>query len=501
MTNITTTTSTPLIQHTESPKLQETVRMEELAVLPVFWKLQARRVLLAGAGEGGAWKAELLAAAGADVEIVAEELSHEMKSLFERGAVAGSLTHHKRSWAADDFDGAAMALLDTEDDAEAEAFYNAAKAAKVPVNVIDNPPFCDFQFGTIVNRSPVVVGVSTDGAAPILGQAIRRKIETLLPTSLAKAGSIAKSFRDQLKQMIPDASQRRNFWEGFVERVFRAEEISEDVLIHLAKDTVKQVSRDGVGFVSLVGSGPGDVDLMTIKAVRVLQGADVIMYDDLSSPQILELGRREAEHVYVGKRGGRKSCSQTEINKMMVDMALQGKRVVRLKGGDPMVFGRAGEEIADLLSANIPFEVVPGITAGAGAAAAMGVSLTHRDHAQSVRFITGHAKSGKLPENLHWQGMASGDTSLIFYMASRTGHEVAENLIKYGMDASTAVVIVANVSQPNQRIWKGDLSTIVDGVEEISQGDPIVICIGTVFSLYEADRPLPFQLADIATLK
>ena len=185
----------------------------------------------------------------------------------------------------------------------------------------------------------------------------------------------------------------------------------------------------------------------------------------------------------------------------MVDLALEGKRVVRLKGGDPMVFGRAGEEIADLLSANIPFEVVPGITAGAGAAAAMGVSLTHRDHAQSVRFITGHAKSGKLPENLHWQGMASGDTSLIFYMASRTGHEVADNLIKHGMDASTPVVIVANVSHPNQRIWKGNLSTIVDGVDEVSKGDPIVICIGTVFSLYEADRPLPFQLSDIATLQ
>ena len=475
--------------------------MEELAVLPVFWKLQGKRVLLAGAGEGGAWKAELLAATGADVDIIAQELSHEMKGLLERGAAAGRLSHHERTWTADDFDSAALALLDTESDAEAEAFFNAARTAKVPVNVIDNPPFCDFQFGTIVNRSPVVVGISTDGAAPILAQAIRRKIETLLPTSLAKAGSIAKNFRDQLKSMIPDASQRRNFWEGFVERVFRAEEISEDVLIKLAEGAANQASADGVGFVSLVGSGPGDVDLMTIKAVRVLQGADVIMYDDLSSPQILELGRREAEHVYVGKRGGRKSCSQGEINKMMVDLALEGKRVVRLKGGDPMVFGRAGEEIADLLSANIPFEVVPGITAGAGAAAAMGVSLTHRDHAQSVRFITGHAKSGKLPENLHWQGMASGDTSLIFYMASRTGHEVADNLIKHGMDASTPVVIVANVSHPNQRIWKGGLSTIVDGVEEVSKGDPIVICIGTVFSLYEADRPLPFQLADIAAIQ
>lgn len=472
--------------------------MDELSVLPVFLKLKGRRVLLAGGSEGAAWKAELLAASGAHVDIICEDISHEMEEILARGAASGTLTHHKRPWSIYDFDLAAIALGDFEDDKDAHAFYCAAKAAKVPVNLIDNPKFCEFQFGTIVNRSPVVVGVSTDGAAPILGQAIRRKIEMLLPSALAQAGRLAKEFRGQLKEMVPDAARRRVFWERFVERAFRSEPVRQDHLMFLAQKAAEGESVSSHGFVSLVGSGPGDVDLMTVKAIRALQAADVIMFDDLSSPQILELGRREAERIYVGKRGGRRSCKQDEINQMMVENALEGKRVVRLKGGDPMVFGRAGEEIADLLSARIPFEVVPGVTAASGAASSMGVSLTHRDHAQSVRFVTGHSKSGKLPENLHWQGMASGDTTLVFYMAARTGHEVSTNLIKYGMAPDTPVVIVANASRTNERIWHGDLKDVVQGIEETALGDPIVICVGTVFSLYSADRALPFSLPQAA---
>ncbi|MEO1066363.1 MAG: siroheme synthase CysG [Pseudomonadota bacterium] len=489
-----TTPDKPAILHTEEPKRIDPNRLEELSVLPVFLKLRGRRVVLAGGSEGAAWKAELLAASGASVDIIATDLCHEMRDLLARGAADGTLTHHDRPWSINDFDHAAIALADPETDAEAHAFYCAAKAAKVPVNVIDNPKYCEFQFGTIVNRSPVVVGISTDGAAPILGQAIRRKIETLLPLSLAKAGALAKSFRDQLKAMIPDAARRRVFWEKFVERAFRAEPISDAVLLKLAGDTAAETPANQTGFVSLVGSGPGDPDLLTVKAIRTLQAADVILYDDLSSPEIMELARREAERIYVGKRGGRKSCKQDEINQMMVRLALEGKRVARLKGGDPMVFGRAGEEMSDLLAANVPFEVVPGVTAASGAAASIGVSLTHRDHAQSVRFVTGHAKSGKIPENLHWQGMASGDTTLVFYMASRTADEVSRNLIKYGMEPETPVVVVANVSLPTERAWKGTLAELFSGVENIAKGDPIVIGIGTVFSLYEPGRALPFPL-------
>ncbi|MEM8794766.1 MAG: siroheme synthase CysG [Pseudomonadota bacterium] len=491
----------PSIQHTESPKTQALLRMEALAVLPVFLKLEGRKVLLAGGSEGAAWKAELLAAAGADVLVVSEDLSHEMTDLLDRGAAAGSFESEIRPWSISDLEGIAVALGDFESDAEAQAFYCAAKAAKVPVNVIDNPKYCDFQFGTIVNRSPVVVGVSTDGAAPILGQAIRRKIEVMLPKALAKAGGLAKAFRSNLKKRIPDQALRRVFWERFVERAFRAEPVSERDLFELAERTSKGTGQPGggaLGFVSLVGSGPGDPDLLTIKAIRALQAADVIMFDDLSSPEILELARREAERLYVGKRGGRRSCKQDEINQMMIGHALSGKRVVRLKGGDPMIFGRAGEEIADLLEADVPFEIVPGITAGSAAASSLAVSLTHRDHAQSVRFVTGHSKSGLLPDNLHWQGMASGDTTLVFYMAARTANEVSENLMAHGMAADTPVVVVANASRPNERIWYGRLSDLVGGVEETAQGDPVIIGIGTVFSTYAAERRLPFALAGAA---
>lgn len=482
------------IQHTENPLPQEPNRMERLAVLPVFWKLAGRRVLLAGGSQGAAWKAELLAASGAHVLLVSPTISDEMAALITRGAAEGMITHAARPWSIHDFSNIALALADPETDAEAQAFYCAAKAAKVPVNVIDNPKYCEFQFGTIVNRSPVVVGISTDGAAPILGQAIRRKIETLLPAALAEAGALAKAFRTTLQELVPDKPARRIFWEGFVERAFRAEKVDETVLLAMAKQTARGAEHERAGFVSIIGAGPGDADLLTVKAIRVLQGADVILFDDLSSPAILELARREADRLYVGKRGGRKSCSQVEINRMMVDLARAGKRVVRLKGGDPMIFGRAGEEISDLIAAEIPFEVVPGVTAASGAAASIGVSLTHRDHAQSVRFVTGHSKSGKVPENLHWQGMASGDTTLVFYMASRTGHEVSANLMKHGMDGQTPVVIVANVSRDNERVWKGTLATLTDGINAVSRGDPVVIGVGTVFSLYEPGRMLPFQL-------
>lgn len=484
--------TSPDIQHTEMPLAQPASRMEELAVLPVFLKLRGRRVLLAGGSPAAAWKAELLAASGAHVEIVAEEISDEMAALLARGAADGMLSHRARPWSRDDFSDIAIALADMRDDAGAEAFHRAARAANVPVNIIDNPQYCDFQFGTIVNRSPVVIGVSTDGAAPILGQTIRRKIETLLPPSLAEAGMLARDFRARLREIVPDAFKRRAFWEAFAERIFRLDRVSEKALLDLAH--AARSSPGKAGFVSIVGAGPGDADLLTIGAVRALQAADVVMYDDLSSPSILELARREAERVYVGKRGGRKSCSQAEINKMMVNLAASGKRVARLKGGDPMVFGRAGEEIGDLVAAEIPFEVVPGVTAASAAAASIGVSLTHRDHAQSVRFVTGHAKSGKVPENLHWQGLAAGDATLVFYMASRTGHEVSENLMKHGMNPGTPVVIVANASRPNERVWKGTLATLTHGIGEISRGDPIVICIGTVFSLYSPERTIPFGL-------
>lgn len=332
-----------------------------LAKLPVFFDLAAKRAVLAGGTEAAAWKAELLAACGAHVEIYAADPEPEMLALIARGAEPGTLTLTRRDWTAADIAGAAIALADAEDDEQAEAFTKAARAAGVPVNVIDKPAFCDFQFGSIVNRSPVIVSISTDGAAPILGQAIRRRIETLLPRSLGEWAAHAKAFRARLMDLIPDAARRRTFWERFVDKTFAARggEDVRDELEAIAGDIIAANKPDR-GHVTLVGAGPGDAELLTLKAVRALQSADVILFDALVSDDVLELARREAKRMLVGKRGGKRSCRQEDINALMVKFAREGKRVVRLKSGDPMVFGRAGEEVAELDAAGIPVDVVPG---------------------------------------------------------------------------------------------------------------------------------------------
>ena len=373
-------------------------RIATLASLPVFFELRARPVLVGGGSDAAAWKAELLAAAGAEVHVfsVAAELSDCMRGLLEQ------FTHHDIHWHAANFKCFALAVGDCETDEEARLFHDRAVVAGVPVNVIDKPEFCQFKFGSIVNRSPVVIGISTDGAAPILGQAIRRRIETLLPQSLSSWAKLAQSVRARVTNILTPA-QRRNFWERFVDRTFIGDEPDGDEVTSLIADANRIGSSlsGAVGGVTLVGAGPGDAELLTLKAVRALQAADIILFDDLVSPEVLELARREARRMLVGKRGGRESCRQDDINDVMVKFAKAGKRVVRLKSGDPMIFGRAGEDIECLEREGIPVSVVPGVTAANAMAARLGVSRTHRDRAQAVRFVTGHARNGLLPSSQH----------------------------------------------------------------------------------------------------
>jgi uroporphyrin-III C-methyltransferase / precorrin-2 dehydrogenase / sirohydrochlorin ferrochelatase len=459
-------------------------RMGALAKLPVFLDLAAKRAVVAGGTAPAAWKAELLAAAGADVHVYAEALGSEMAALFERGAAAGTLTHHQRPWALDVFFGSAIALADAADNAEAQAFFCAARAAGVPVNVIDNPAFCEFQFGSIVNRSPVVVSISTDGGAPILGQAIRRRIEMLLPASLADWGRRAKDVRDIVAVRLKRGTERRTFWEHFAERAFTAAQpgrCSIDDDIAAARNAAPATGR-----VTLVGAGPGDPDLLTIKAVRALQSADIILYDDLVSDEVLELARREAKRMMVGKRGQRESCAQDDINDLMLKLARQGKHVVRLKSGDPMIFGRAGEEIASLEAAGIAVTVVSGITAGIALAAELGVSLTHRDHAQSVRFVTGHSRIGELPD-LDWRSLADPATTLIFYMAGRTATAIAAKLLAHGLCATTPVVVVSAVGQANSQRWTGSVACLGTS-QPIHDGRPVIIGVGRAFTSCGAER-------------
>ncbi|MCH1583576.1 MAG: siroheme synthase CysG, partial [Flavobacteriales bacterium] len=376
-------------------------RVGELAVLPVFFKLKGKKVVLAGGTDAAAWKAELLSASGAIVHIFAEELDATFDEVI--GLNPSAFVHHQRPWANDIFECAAIAIGDCETEGEAKAFYCSAKAAGVPVNVIDKPAYCEFQFGSIVNRSPAIVSISTNGAAPILGQAIRRRIETLLPKSLQDWAQLAADLRDRINDRLNPGKERRAFWERFVDRAFNAplEPTSEAAVLRDANSIAHSDQRQ-VGKVTLVGAGPGDAELLTLKAVRALQAADVILFDDLVSNEVLELARREAQRMLVGKRGGRESCKQDDINDMMVKLAKAGKNVVRLKSGDPMIFGRAGEEIKRLREENISVSTVPGITSASAMASQLGVSLTQRDHAQSVRFITGHSRKGELPTDIDW---------------------------------------------------------------------------------------------------
>jgi uroporphyrin-III C-methyltransferase/precorrin-2 dehydrogenase/sirohydrochlorin ferrochelatase len=470
-----------MVREPRSPTETAPARMGRLAKLPVFLDLSGRPVVVAGGSAGAAWKAELLAAAGAAVTVYAPEPSEEMIHLAARGTESGSVVLLRRPWSTDVFFGAALALCDAETDGEAFAFRCAARAAGVPCNVVDKPAFCDLQFGSIVNRSPVVIGISTDGAAPILGQAIRRRIETLLPPALAEWGALARRVRDRVQEALRPGAERRAFWEHLAERAFGGAPREDEADRLLAEAGRIVGGGDARGRVVLVGAGPGDAELLTLKAVRALQAADVILFDDLVSDDVLELARREAKRMMVGKRGGRESCRQEDINALMVQLARQGKRVVRLKAGDPMVFGRAGEEIAQLRREGIPVEVVPGISAGIGLAAALGVSLTHREAAHSVRFVTGHAKSGELADDLDWRGLADPETTLIVYMGGRTAPAIAGRLIAEGLAPATPVVLGYSIGQAGQRLVGLRLSDLLrDGAVE--RGPAVVIGIGQVFA-------------------
>jgi uroporphyrin-III C-methyltransferase / precorrin-2 dehydrogenase / sirohydrochlorin ferrochelatase len=467
----------------QPPRNEAPARMEPLAKLPVFWALDGKRVIVAGGSDAAAWKAELLAACGAQVHVYADVLSDTFEKLILRGAEhpQGGFIHHCREWNEMTFAGAAIAIADCEADDEAKAFFDAARIAGVPVNVIDKPAFCQFQFGSIVNRSPVVVSISTDGAAPILAQAIRRRIETLLPRALKGWAELAQSLRETINEQLVSGPLRRAFWEKFVDRAFSSSDTPEEgvggqLLREAAR--LREAPAHSKGRVTLVGAGPGDAELLTLKAVRALQAADVILFDDLVSTEVLELARREAKRLLVGKRGGRTSCRQEDINDMMVKLAKAGKRVVRLKSGDPMIFGRAGEEISHLDRENIPVDVIPGITAASAMASRLGISLTHRDHAQSVRLITGHSRHGSLPVDVDWTAVADPHTTTVFYMGGRTAPLIADRLIEEGLSPETPAIIISDVTRATERDWNGKLSTIPDGIAEIGYDNPVLIAVG-----------------------
>ncbi len=453
--------------------------MRDLAVLPVFFALAGKRTVLAGATERAVWKAELLHATGSHVDVYAADPCHEMRELL---ALAPRLTLHERDWAPADLAGAAIVLLDTEDDGEAACFKQAAREAGVPMNAIDNPAFCDFQFGAIVERSPLVIGISTHGTAPVFGQAIRARLEALLPEQLKLWAQTARSWRERVVPLRLPFHGRRTFWERFSERALGPDAAPPDEADFEAFLAAATRPEATVGRVTLVGAGPGDPDLVTLKAVKALQGADVVLYDKLVAPAVVDMARREARKIDVGKRGYLPSCKQDEITELMIGLAREGKRVVRLKGGDPMIFGRANEEIEGLRAAGIPVSVVPGITAALGAAASLGTSLTERSAARRLQFVTAHAKDGRLPEDIDWRALADPGASTVVYMGVRTMPALVGKLLAHGLAGETPCVLVERATCADERRVWGTVATMPEQAREADPKGPCLMMIGAVFA-------------------
>jgi uroporphyrin-III C-methyltransferase / precorrin-2 dehydrogenase / sirohydrochlorin ferrochelatase len=463
-------------------------RLGELARLPVFYALQGKRAVVAGGSAAAAWKAELLAAAGAHVEIYAADVSDELLQLANERP--STIALHRRAWDTGDFQNAAIAVGAFQSGDDSAAFAAGARAAGVPVNVIDKPTFCDFAFGAIVNRSPLVIGISTDGAAPVFSQAIRAKLEALFPKGFAVWAAAAARWRHAVKLSGLSFSARRKFWQLLTAHAI-ARPDAEPTPAQLGA-LMAQVKGLGTavehGSVTLVGAGPGDPELLTLRAVRALQSADVILFDDLVSREVLDFARREARKMLVGKRGFGPSCKQEEINSVMVALARQGKRVVRLKGGDPLIFGRAGEEIAACEAADVAVDIIPGITAAQGAAASLHLPLTNRKHARRVQYVTGHAQDGGLPSDLDWAGIADPTATTAIYMPTRTLHAFVAQAIERGLDPKTPALAISRATRHNQRTIRAPLAELHEHVTRAALPGPTLVMFGQVLAKQMEER-------------
>lgn len=449
--------------------------------LPLFHKLQGARVLVVGGGEVALRKARLLADAGAALRVVAPEVDSQLAVLAREGR--GEVL--VRGYQPGDLDGCRLVIAATDDSVLNARVSADAQARSLPVNVVDAPALCTVIFPAIVDRSPLVVAVSSGGDAPVLARLIRARLEAWIPAAYGELAGLAARFRDKVKALYPDVNQRRGFWED----VFQGP-IAERQLAGQGSEAERllQAKVDGAavqqgGEVYLVGAGPGDPDLLTFRALRLMQQADVVLYDRLVAPAIIEMCRRDAERIYVGKRRADHAVPQEQINRLLVDLARQGKRVLRLKGGDPFIFGRGGEEIEELAEEGIPFQVVPGITAASGCSAYGGIPLTHRDYAQSVRFVTGHLKDGT--SNLPWDDLVAPAQTLVFYMGLVGLPTICAELIRHGRAASTPAALVQQGTTRNQRVFTGTLADLPELVARHEVHAPTLVIVGEVVQLRE----------------
>ncbi len=447
---------------------------ERLSVFPAFHKVSQRTVLVVGAGAEAMAKVRLLLETEARIRLVGENPTDELAALV----AANGIEHRARQFRDEDLDGAILAFA-ASGVREADALVvAAARARHVPVNAVDSPELCDFYTPAIVNRAPVAVAITSTGAGPVLAQKLRARIEAMLPMRLGALASLGDSFRGAAERVLPKGQPRRRFWSTFFEgRVADAALAGRtDEARRLASRLLTQSDAAERGFVWLVGAGPGAADLLTLRAQRILQEADVIVHDALVPEAVIAMGRRDAERIHVGKRKGNHSASQDEINTLLVREASAGRRVVRLKAGDPLVFGRAGEEMSALRAAKIPFEIVPGVTAALAAAAEAEIPLTLRGTASSIVFATGQDASGDvLPD---WAGLALSGATVAVYMGRSVAAGVANRLMQAGLSAATPVAVIENATLPERRYFSGVLGELASLSSRDDIGGPTLILIG-----------------------
>ncbi|EOI3450512.1 siroheme synthase CysG [Cronobacter sakazakii] len=444
--------------------------------LPIFCQLRHRACLLVGGGDVAERKARLLLEAGAALTVNALAFAPQ----FEAWAKQGMLRLVQGEFNAILLDDCWLAIAATDDDAVNNQVSEAAEARRIFCNVVDAPKQASFIMPSIIDRSPLMVAISSGGTSPVLARLLREKLEALLPQHLGKVAGYAGQLRRRVKQTFASMSERRRFWEKFFVNDRLAQSLANDdeQAVNRITETLLSEPLDDRGEVVLVGAGPGDPGLLTLKGLQQIQQADIVVYDRLVSDEIMNLVRRDADRVFVGKRAGYHCVPQEEINQILLREAQRGKRVVRLKGGDPFIFGRGGEELETLCEAGIPFSVVPGITAASGCSAYAGLPLTHRDYAQSVRLITGHLKNGG---EFDWHNLAAEKQTLVFYMGLNQAAAIQEKLIEHGMDPQMPVALGENGTSVKQRVVAGVLTELGALAQRVES--PSLIIVGRVVAL------------------
>jgi uroporphyrin-III C-methyltransferase/precorrin-2 dehydrogenase/sirohydrochlorin ferrochelatase len=449
---------------------------------PIFLDTTDLTCLVVGAGEVAARKVELLLKTSAHITVVAPWVC----GTVQRFAKEEKIQLIVRPYIESDMTDKQIVFVATDDSELNKQIHDQARMQKILVNVVDNTPLCQFITPSIVDRSPIIIAMSSGGVAPVLLRYLRQKLESVIPQKVSLLGLFSEKFRESVKKRFKSVTERRYFWEDVLdgdiaENVLQGnEQVAEQKF--LEKLNAPDASKT-VGEVYLVGAGPGDPDLLTFRALRLMQKADVVVYDRLVSPEILELVRRDAEKIYVGKAKSKHTIPQDQINELLAKEALAGNRVVRLKGGDPFIFGRGGEELETLIEHGVSFQVVPGITAASGAASYAGIPLTHRDHAKSVVFATGHLQDNSI--NLNWQGLAQPDQTIVFYMGLTGLPIICEQLVKHGLSPATPIAMVQSATTPQQKVVTGTLEDIQQKAQAAQIKPPALIIVGSVVSLHK----------------